>query len=220
MDIPVSLSIVELKSYGKMKENKERRDIMSTLLKELKSKYFIGAILYTLFGVFLLFFPRTTTKTICFAFAIILILIGMGYIISYAAKDFMKSYYRYDLVIGLVCISVSIFIFIKVDIILGVIPILLGFIVLINSIVKLQRAVDLIRVHYPLGWLVLVLALLTGIFGVFLMADAFAATAMVMIIGVAFIWNGITDIITGICFLRKLKLLKQDLTAVDSHIIE
>mgnify|MGYP002508366098 CR=1 FL=1 len=56
-------------------------------------------ILYTLLGIVLLCFPKITTKTICYAIGIILILVGIGYVISYITKDFSNMYSRYELVI-------------------------------------------------------------------------------------------------------------------------
>lgn len=188
------------------------------IFKELKRGYFIGAILYILLGVVLLFFPQTTLLTICYAFACILGIVGIGYIATYIRSDTLKTYQRNDFVIGLTYLVLAVFVAMKTEIIISLLPILLGLAIIISSIVKLQHALDLMRVKFTGWWCVLLIAISSTIFGLYLVIHPFtAATTMVRVIGIAAIWNGITDIGTGILFLKKIKEAIQVMGAIDSE---
>lgn len=180
-------------------------------IKEMKKTFFISAVLYVILGIFLLFFPETSAKTICYAFAVILIIFGVGYLVSYFTKDLLENYLKNDLVTGLVTISIAIFIFIRVEIVLSLLPVILGLVVLISSIIKLQHAIDLFRIHYSGWWIILIVSLLSIALSILLLSDPFtAATTMVMVIGFVLIWSGLTDIFTGLFFIRKMKQLRQN----------
>lgn len=189
-----------------------------SIFKELKRVYFIGAILYIILGIVLLFFPQTTLLTICYAFACILGVVGIGYIVTYIRSNTLKTYQRNDFVIGLTYLILAIFIALKTEIIISLLPILIGLAFLISSIVKLQHALDLMQVKFHGWWVVLLIAISSAALGLYLIIHPFAAAAtMVRMIGIAAIWNGITDIGTGILFLRKIKEAIQAETAIDSE---
>lgn len=187
------------------------------IFKELKRIYFIGAILYILLGIVLLFFPQTTLLTICYALAVILAIVGIGYIVTYTKNDVLRTYQRNDLVIGLSFLVGAVFVAFKTELIISILPILLGLAIIVSSIIKLQHAIDLMRVKFTGWWGVLLVAILSGAFGLVLVIHPFAAaTTMVRVIGIAAAWNGLTDIVTGILFLRKIKEAKQAMGAIDA----
>lgn len=186
------------------------------ILKELKTHYFISTILYTLLGIVLLCFPGITTKTICFTLAVILILIGIGYIISYIKKDFRNLYNQYDLVIGISAVLGGICIFLFVEMLLSILPIGLGIAVLLSGVMKFQRSLDMMRAKYSRWWIFLILSLLSAGLGVLLILHPFKSVLItVRVIGAVMIWNGITDVITGVFFIKKMKEFKQDMEAID-----
>ena len=186
------------------------------IFKELKTHYFISTILYTLLGIVLLCFPKITTKTICYAIGIILILVGIGYVISYITKDFSNMYSRYELVIGVSAILGGISIFLFSEMLLSLLPVLLGIAVLLSSIIKLQRSFDMLRAKYSRWWIFLIFSLLSAGLGVLLISHAFKSVLItIRVIGAVMIWNGITDIITGVFFIKKIKEFKQDMEAID-----
>lgn len=188
------------------------------IFKELKRTYFVGAILYVLLGIVLLFFPQTTLLTICYAFACILGIVGAGYIITYIRNDTLKTYQRNDFAVGLTYLALSVFIAFKTEIVISFLPILLGLAFLISSIIKLQHALDLMQVKFKNWWIVLLIAVSSAALGLYLVIHPFAAAAaMVRVIGIAAIWNGITDIGTGVLFLKKIKAAIQAATAIDSE---
>ena len=189
-----------------------------SIFKELKKIYFIGAILSIVLGIVLLFFPQTTLLTICYAFAFILAIVGVGYIFTYIKSDTLKTYQRNDFVVGLTYLVLAIFVSLKTELIISLLPVLLGLAIIISSIVKLQHAFDLMRVKFSNWWSILLIAISSTAIGLYLVIHPFSAAAtMVRVIGIAAIWNGIADIGTGILFLKKIKEAIQVTEAIDSE---
>lgn len=177
----------------------------------LKQRYFLSAIFYILLGAILLFYPAATAVTIAYCFAVVLLLTGIGFIVVYFTKELLGNLDRYELVIGLIACICAVFIFIKVEIVLSILPVLLGLAVLISGLIKLQHAVDLFRAKIQ-GWILLFLMAVTSIIlGVLAIVNPFeAAATLIMIIGAGLLVSGITDIFSGIYFLRKVNDYKKN----------
>ena len=139
-----------------------------SIFKELKKIYFIGAILSIVLGIVLLFFPQTTLLTICYAFAFILAIVGVGYIFTYIKSDTLKTYQRNDFVVGLTYLVLAIFVSLKTELIISLLPVLLGLAIIISSIVKLQHAFDLMRVKFSNWWSILLIAISSAAIGLYL----------------------------------------------------
>lgn len=78
---------------------------------------------------------------------------------------------------------------------ISLIPIVVGIAVLLNGILNLAQAVDLRRMGYPNWHVSLVLALLTLLFGMVIIARPFKTMEMLVAgIGVALLYNGISNL--------------------------
>ncbi|HOO27268.1 MAG TPA: DUF308 domain-containing protein [Lachnospiraceae bacterium] len=179
------------------------------MVKKMKINTFLVSLLYVVLGVIMILFPKTTMKTICYIFAGILILIGLVYTFSYFKRNIVESYYRYDLVYGLVTILCGVLVISKVDLLIDLIPIVMGLLIFGNGIIKLQHAIDLKRVDFS-GWFyVLIFSLLCiSIGAVLIVQPAFIAETVTMIIGISFTFSGITDLITLLLLSKKIKDFK------------
>lgn len=176
------------------------------MVKKMKMNTFLVSLLYVMLGVIMMFFPKTTMETICYIFAGILILIGIVYTIFYFGRNIVDSYYRYDLVYGLVTILCGVLIIVKVDLLINLIPIVMGILIFGNGIIKLQHAIDLKRVDFS-GWFyVLIFSLLCITIGtVLIFQPAFIAETVTMIIGISFAFSGVTDLVTLFLISKKMK---------------
>lgn len=187
--------------------------------KRMKVSSSLLSILCVLLGVVLIAFPDTTMKSICYIFAGCMIIVGLFYVISYFRKDLMEAYYQYDLVIGTVIIVVAICIFLKVDLVITMIPMFMGIVVFANGIVKLQHAIDLKRAQFS-GWVyVLVFALLCIAISIVLLLEPKSMAEIFMrLVGIGFVFGGVTDLITLFFLTKQIKVLrraKEEAEAVD-----
>lgn len=176
------------------------------LLKRLKWNVILSSILYVTVGVLLLVFPDIMAKNICYIIGFFAIAIGIVNIIDYCRKDLTSDTYSYNLVIGLMAVLLGIFIFVKVEMMMAIIPFLLGLAVVVSGLLKFQNAVDLIRLKYS-GWkIVLLISVLNNAFGIVLMADPFKSAIILSIcLGIGLIYSGVSDLITTIILSKTIR---------------
>ena len=107
--------------------------------------------------------------------------------------------------------------YITLEIVISLIPFILGVLVLCSGCSKLQDAIDLKRLGYG-SWLgLLIVAAINIILGVVLIYNPFkAAILLFRVLGVVLILSGAGDCFSTIYFARKLRRFKQEQDALDS----
>jgi uncharacterized membrane protein HdeD (DUF308 family) len=187
------------------------------ILKELKWDAMLKGVLYILLGVVALVVPETMEKTLGYLLGIVLIVAGGVSIIGYLIREAHENYYRNDFVYGLAGIVIGIIVLLKVEIIISIIPLLLGILVTISGCAKLQDVVDMRRLNYGNWVLMLLLALINLALGLVLIFNPFKAAALLFrVIGIGLIFSGVTDCVTTIYFANKYKDYITKTKAVDS----
>lgn len=181
-------------------------------LKKIKWNVIISSVIYVALGVILLLWPEKMARNICYVIGVIAVAVGIVNLIDYIRKDYSVDAYRYNLVYGLVSILFGVFVFVKVDTVVSIIPFLLGFAVTISGLLKLQNAVDLIRMKYK-GWgAVMIVSVLNIAFGVVLIMNPFdSAMVLFICIGIGMIYSGVSDLIATIMLSRSIKSVGREL---------
>lgn len=181
-------------------------------LKKIKWNVIISSVIYVALGVILLLWPEKMARNICYVIGVIAVAVGIVNLIDYIRKDYSVDAYRYNLVYGLVFILFGVFVFVKVDTVVSIIPFLLGFAVTISGLLKLQNAVDLVRMKYK-GWgAVMIVSILNIAFGVVLIMNPFDSAMILFIcIGIGMIYSGVSDLIATIMLSRSIKSVGREL---------
>lgn len=181
-------------------------------LKKIKWNVIISSVIYVALGVILLLWPEKMARNICYVIGVIAVAVGIVNLIDYIRKDYSVDAYRYNLVYGLVSILFGVFVFVKVDTVVSIIPFLLGFAVTISGLLKLQNAVDLVRMKYK-GWgAVMIVSVLNIAFGVVLIMNPFDSAMILFIcIGIGMIYSGVSDLIATIMLSRSIKSVGREL---------
>src|SRR5574344_22444 len=153
-------------------------------LKGLKWESIFTSFLFIILGIILLFTPETTARTICYLVDMIATAIGALRIITSFTTSFEKNLEKNNLVNGLIAVLLGLFVIIKVRLIISLIPFLLGILVTISGISKLQASLDMKRMKAD-KWLgMFAIALINIGLGILLLFRPFAAaTTMFSIIG-------------------------------------
>lgn len=187
------------------------------MLKELKWEAILTGVLYILLGIVALVIPETMQKTLGYLIGIILIVAGLVSIICYLLRDARENYYHNEFVFGLVGMVVGAAVLYKVEVIISLIPFILGILVLFSGCSKLQDAIDLKRLSYGSWAGMLVVAAINIILGIVLICNPFkAAIVLFRVLGVGLILSGASDCFSTIYFARKLRRFKQEQDALDS----
>ncbi len=174
-----------------MKENIKER------LKDLRSGSILPALFCLVYGIVLIIWPDISSNFICYAIGAAIMLVGVVFVIRYIRKDLVRDFYRKDLVIGLIAISLGLVALLRVELIKGLIPTILGIAVLFSGIVKLQNAIDMFRMQYTYWYFILILALLNIGFGILLIVEPIWIVDVVFVlIGCGLVYSGISDLVT------------------------
>lgn len=194
---------------------------MMKLLKQIKWDTLFMGVLYILLGIVALVIPETMEKLLGFLIGVVLIVAGAVSMISYLLRDAHQNYYHNDFLHGLLGILLGIVVLYKVDIIISLVPFLLGTLVLVSGLSKLQDVIDLKRLEYGNWIFMLVLAVINIILGLILIFNPMAAaTLLFRLIGIGLIFSGLTDCVTTIYFAGKIRNYFADMNAVDSTFVE
>ena len=110
----------------------------------------VTSLIYIVLGVCLVFMPVNTINVICkFVFGILLILVGLYHILIYVAEKLNSTIF--DLFSGGILMVLGIFLFMNPQIVVKLLPILLGTFILVDSIWTLKGSLKLkkrgVRLH-------------------------------------------------------------------------
>jgi uncharacterized membrane protein HdeD (DUF308 family) len=194
---------------------------MDNKIKTFKFENILSAIMYVIIGLLLMLFPDSIAKSICYAIAVVIIVIGIIKIISFLMKDAQEGFARTGLVSGILFIIAGIFVIIRAKVIISIIPFVLGILILFSGISKLQNALQLRNYTRDNNDAMLVAAAVNIILGIILAFNPFrAAKFMLVILGICMVLTGLSDIIGGIYSYKKVKEYVQDMEALEQDYIE
>lgn len=187
-----------------------------SLLKQLKWNLILLAVIFIALGIVLILWPGATMKTICYLLAAMLLAIGVVSLINYLGKDISGIIYRYDLVVGLCAILGGILVIVKVDKLTDLIPAVLGFLVTMSGIMKMQNSVDMLRLGHGTWHVAFAMAIVNIVAGIVLLMNPFeAAQILIMCLGIALVYSGITDLYVTISISRRLSRLKTEIVVAE-----
>lgn len=201
-----------MKDKGKdnLKENIKDR------LKDLRSGAVLPALLCLIYGIVLIIWPDISSNFICYAIGAAIMLVGIIFVIRYIRKDLVRDFYRKDLVVGLIAISLGLVALLRVEMIKGLIPTILGIAVLFSGIVKLQNAIDMFRMQYTYWYIILILALLNMGFGILLILEPIWIVDVVFVlIGCGLVYSGLSDLLTLYFVSKTIKNMVRESDIID-----
>lgn len=106
-------------------------------------------------------------------------------------------FFRFEVILGLASLAAGIILFLKPELILSILPIVLGAVLLLDGIARVKHAFELKRSGMDFWWHILLMGLLGVAMGVLLLFNPFRAVmTTVRVLGAGMIINGISDIWT------------------------
>ncbi|MCH4191911.1 MAG: DUF308 domain-containing protein [Butyrivibrio sp.] len=186
--------------------------------KRLGINYFVDAIICIAVGLILLFLPGVTMAILCKALAVLLIVAGAAMIISYLINKDTSIGYSAMFAVGLLIAIIGVWIFMKPEVFISLIPLIAGVIIVINGVTNFAQAISLARVSYGRWWLALVFALITIGLGIYLIFKPLSAVEIaVRIIGVILVYDGVSNVWVASRVHKFVKDVKQDAEAIDTE---
>lgn len=176
-----------------------------SFFEKMRKDAVLAATAYLILGAVLLFFPGIAVVTMVHILAIAAAVIGVITIILYFAKG-DKSAGSGGLIKGIVYLAAAAALYFAAPLIVSVIPFVLGILIVISGVVKLQEAMDLMK-HKQKSWgLLLVFAIPSIVLGILAIVNPFkAAELLLRIIGISLIYSAVSDLLTVFYFSKKTK---------------
>lgn len=189
---------------------------MGKLMKKLKTNVVISAILCILLGLVLAIWPGMSMHIVCIAVGSVLILGGLLRLAeSFFARD-GSMYTQMNMIVGIIFAVVGIWIVIKPEKVLVIIPIIMGIVIALHGLNNLQQAITLCKEKYDKWWVALILGLVTIGFGALLVFRPFAALdTAVTLLGIFLVYDGVSDIWIVSRISQMAKAMRQEAEALD-----
>ncbi len=194
---------------------------MEGLLKKIKANMIVSSLLCVLLGLVLVLRPGLSVRIVCTAVGIVLILSGVTRIIDWFCARDGSMYAQMNLIFGIILVVVGVWIVVKPDKVLAIIPIIVGIVIGMHGLNNLKQAIELWRDKYDKWWVAFILGALTVGFGVLLICRPFAAIdTVVMLIGFFMIYDGLSNIWIVTRIYKNAKMFKQEMEAVEVELKE
>ena len=162
-----------------------------------KVGYIIISILIGVLGIVLIAVPNFSVSLLCRLGGGILIQFGIVKIIGYCSNDLYRLAFQYDLAIGILLIALGAILILRTRIMTSLICVLLGIYTLADALLKIQISVDSKAFGIRQWWLILGVAIITGVVGFLLVFRPSENARIVMILlGLALLMEGALNFIT------------------------
>ena len=176
------------------------------MLKELNWGSILLAVAYIAGGVLLCMFPELSGSVICYMLGIAAGVFGVINLFTYFSADIRDSLDRSDLVIGLMSLLAGGLIIVKQDIVIEIVPILLGLLIMFIGFTMLHKAIVAIRIHYNKWWIMMLLSVLIIVAGnliIFWFVGQYPHQILYKWIGGGLIGCGVSDLFVTLFLTNK-----------------
>lgn len=175
----------------------------NTRLRIAKCGYIVLSTLLCVLGIVLIADPGFSVSLLCWIGGILLILFGGVKIVGYVSKDLYRLAFQFDLAFGILLIALGAILILRTDAMVHIICVLLGICILADALLKIQISIDskLFGIHR--WWMILGVAIITGVIGFLLVFRPFESVQMVMVLlGAALLAEGILNLVTVLTAVR------------------
>lgn len=168
---------------------------MYQFFKELKANYILSAVFCILFGITLAVWPDASSKVVCIGLGSVLALSGIVNLVTYFVERDGRLVSQLLLLAGIILTVLGGWIIFNPDVLIMIIPVVIGVIVAVHGAHNLLQALDLFKNNYSKWWVAMLLGAVTVGLGVLLICNPFeAVSTVIMLIGIFLIYDGVSDI--------------------------
>ena len=167
---------------------------MQQTTKRFKATFIITSAGYILMAILMLFLPGQSKDWICYLLGAIAVVLGIIRVAFFFMKNDMSRVFQNDLAIGVVALIAGVYLIANKAIVWVWLPVILGFAVIFDSIIKLQNAFDLKQSPFKYWWILLIVSICTGVLGSLLVIGTFEGAALLVYLGVVLIIDGLANL--------------------------
>lgn len=171
--------------------------VISQFFSRIKWGYIIVSLFFLALGVLMVVRPDSSLMLICRGLGVLTAVFGLARIIQYFVRTPQGIGQRYDFAGGLFCLLIAALLIWRAAAIVQILSVVVGIFILIDSVFKLQVALDARRTGVSSWVMMMILACVSLLLGVLLVFDTFKGQAVISVImGAALIYEALADLFT------------------------
>ena len=175
-------------------------------LKNIKGIYICACILFMIIGLMLIGFPEFSMVAVCYIIGIMLIVLGVIKICAYFAQDKYNIAFQFDLALGILSVIIGVCTIIHHNWIINLLPIIIGIMIIADSLFTLQASIDAKRFGLPRWYLLLIFSAVSVILGLVLVFKSFkSAVAITILYGLGCFFIGFEKLVSIIYTTQRIK---------------
>ena len=178
------------------------------VLKFARNGYITVSLLFCVMGVWLYQYPQTPGKKIGILLGTLFILGGAIKMVGYFSDDYYCLAFQFDLALGILMEAVGIIIVARRSVIHTMaLFAIFGFMILADSLFRVQTCIDARKFGLNLWWRILIIAFATGTLGVIVLAvPSQAVQAMTRLVGIGLISEGVLNLLVAVFTVKILEI--------------
>ena len=167
------------------------------VFKRIKWSYVVLSAMFLLLGIYLVVNPETSLVMICRILGAAMAVFGVMKIVLYFIREVEGVAIRFDFAVGLFCIILGALMLWRAPALTDILSVMIGLLVLVDSVFKLQVAVDSRRMGAHSWWVTLVCTVVCLVLGILLVFNPFdGKQVLTIMMGVSLIVDGVQNLCT------------------------
>ncbi len=168
-------------------------------VKYLKTVFAAVSIAIITMGLCLFVWPDVSLKVICLILGIVAVLYGTIKLVGYFSNDLYRLAFQFDLALGVLTIVLGVLLLAYPKGIIGVLPVLAGVFVLIESVLRLQTSIDARHFGMRRWWSILAVSVGGAALGIVMLLRPFeSGRVLVRMMGLTLAIDGVENLLAGL----------------------
>lgn len=186
-------------------------------IQTAKIGYILISLMLCALGVVLTVCPGVSAGLLCKISGVIMVLFGAIKIIGYFSKDLYRLAFQYDLASGILIMAIGVIMIARTNVMVSIICIIFGIYVLADALLKVQIAIDAKAFGISKWWLILAVAILTGVAGFLLvLRPSESAQILMVLLGLSLISEGLLNLITILTAVKIIRRQRPEIIDTDT----
>lgn len=186
-------------------------------IQTAKIGYILISLMLCVLGVALIVCPGVSAGLLCKISGVIMLLFGTIKIIGYFSKDLYRLAFQYDFAFGILIMALGIIMIARANVMMSIICIILGIYVLADALLKVQIAIEAKAFGISKWWLILAVAILTGVVGFLLvLRPSESAQVLMVLLGLSLIAEGLLNLITILTAVKIIRRQRPEIIDTDT----
>lgn len=186
-------------------------------IQTAKIGYILTSLMLCALGVVLIVCPGVSAGLLCKISGVIMVLFGAIKIIGYFSKDLYRLAFQYDLASGVLIMALGVIMIARTNVMVSIICIIFGIYVLADALLKVQIAIDAKAFGISKWWLILAVAILTGVVGFLLvLRPSESAQILMVLLGLSLISEGLLNLITILTAVKIIRRQRPEVIDTDT----